>query len=360
MPTLSERKSSVGATDEPAAKPTVLLVDDEPDVLSGLGRILNLHGYATDTASSIAEALARENWEDYAAGVFDRRLPDGLIEDALPAIRKLAPKMAIIIATGYADIDGTIKALRERVDDYLIKPVSPELLISRLGKIEEARKAKEEIQQLEREVIRSAEEEKRRIALEIHDGLGSLLGGVGMLARALGNTLEGEGMAKCVGQAREIERHILEGLKQARALSHGLYSVAKHSGGLSDSLREMASVFSEANGVECVCAWEGVFEVEDPIVSNHLFRIAQEAASNAIKHGAASVVRITLSNQQRHIELAISDNGRGFEDDGTPATGLGLRSMLYRCRSMNSSLVVDAIPGGGVQVCCAVPRSELR
>ena len=140
MPTSTERKGAVDAVAESQLKPTVLLVDDEPDVLSSLGRILKLRGYAVDMAASIGEALGERHWEDYVAGVFDRRLPDGLIEDAIPAIRKRAPGMAIIIATGYADIDGTIKALRERVDDYLIKPVSPELLTSRLRKIKEAQR----------------------------------------------------------------------------------------------------------------------------------------------------------------------------------------------------------------------------
>jgi len=258
------------------------------------------------------------------------------------------------------DLDGTLRALREQVDDFLIKPLSPELLTNRLDKIKEASRARDEIQMLEREVIRAAEEEKRRIALEIHDGLGSLLGGVGMLARALGNKLEKEKAEDLAEKAREIERYILDGFKQARAISHGLYSVAKYAGGLDDSLREMAAVFSEAEGVECICAWKGVFELDDPIVSNHLFRIAQEAVSNALHHGRASCVRIFLSKRKNHIDMTIRDNGQGFQKEEHLTQGLGLRSMLYRSRSMNGKLSVDHVPDGGVEVRCSLPVSELR
>jgi signal transduction histidine kinase len=360
VPTASQRKGAVSMAAGTRWKSTVLLVDDEPDVLSSLSRILAFRGYAVDTASSIAELLGQRRWEDYVAGVFDRRLPDGMIEEAIPAIRERAPGLPIIIATGYADIDGTIKALRERVEDYLIKPVNPDLLTSRLRSIQEAREAQDAIDRLEREVIRAAEEEKRRVALEIHDGLGSLLGGVGMLARALGNALQEQGMSSHAEQALSIETHVLNGLRQARALSHGLYAVAEHPGGLSDSLREMAAVLSEAEGVVCNCGWEGAVEVQDPIVSNHLFRIAQEAARNAIKHGRANVVRIDLRNRGATIELTVSDDGGGFESGEPPATGLGLRSMHYRCRAMDGNLAFSSTPEGGVEMRCSVPLGELR
>jgi PAS domain S-box-containing protein len=93
--------------------------------------------YGVATASSFAEALARRDWSTFAAIILDRKLPDGTAEDFLPRLRQLAPHAAIIIVTGYADLDGAIAALRFGAVDYILKPLSPEVLRARLSQVGE-------------------------------------------------------------------------------------------------------------------------------------------------------------------------------------------------------------------------------
>jgi len=331
-------------------------------VLSSLRRILKMRGYDTESATSISEALERDDWHRFQVGIFDRNLPDGMIEDALPMIWKKAPEMVIIISTGYADIEGTIKALQAKVDDYLIKPVNPDLLTNRLKKVAEERAQREEIRRLEREVLRTAEEEKRRISLEIHDGLASMLCGINMLARSLSKSLEEKGLDKEVSMSTEIEEHLKGSIHQARTLAHQLCAIGNHPNDLSAALRELADTFDKDRAHDCRCTWSGEVPVNDPIAAHHLFRIAQEAVSNAIRHGEASRIELTLADHDNTLELRIVDDGCGFDENDTKvATGLGLRSMLYRANAMGAALTFErGSSGHGTAILCVVPKDSLH
>ena|GEM_PF-2856601 len=344
------------------SKPTVLLIDDDADVLSSLCRILKMRGYATESATSISEALERDDWHRFQAGIFDRNLPDGMIEDALPMIRQKAPDLAIIIATGYADLEGTIKALQAKVDDYLIKPVSPDLLTNRLEKVAEEHTQREEICRLKREVLRTAEEEKCRISLEIHDGLASMLCGISMLARSLSRSLEKKGLDKEVSMSTEIEEHLKGGINQARTLAHQLCAIGNHPNDLSAALRELAGTFDKDRDHDCRCNWSGEVPVNDPIAAHHLFRIAQEAVSNAVRHGEASRIELTLADHDNTLELRIVDDGCGFDENETNfTTGLGLRSMLYRANAMGATLTFEQTGNDhGTAILCVVPKDSLH
>src|SRR5689334_13267034 len=106
----------------------VLVVEDNPDASRNLADILELDGYVAASAGSFAEVLARRDWTDLLAIILDRRLPDGTADEFLPKLRELAPAVPIIIVTGFADVEGTIAALRQGALDYLVKPIDPDLL----------------------------------------------------------------------------------------------------------------------------------------------------------------------------------------------------------------------------------------
>lgn len=129
-------------------QPRVLVVDDDEDTRSNLEDILSLDGYKVETAGSMAQALARERWCDFLAIILDRRLPDGDAERMLPKLKRLAPDAAVVIVTGYADLEGAIAAIRQGASDYILKPINPDLLRSRLASIRERRRAAEEIARL--------------------------------------------------------------------------------------------------------------------------------------------------------------------------------------------------------------------
>lgn len=126
---------------------TALVVDDDADTVQNLRDILELDCYQVETAGTAAEALKRGDWDRYGAVILDRKLPDGTAEDLLPQLRQLAPKAAVVIITGTADIQATIAAFRLGATDYILKPINPDELRTRLGRIAEHRRDQEALQQ---------------------------------------------------------------------------------------------------------------------------------------------------------------------------------------------------------------------
>jgi hypothetical protein len=118
----------------------VLVVDDDADTRSNLCDILELDAYRVETAGTVAEVLKRKGWDRISAILLDRRLPDGNAEELLPRLHQLAPEAAILIVTGYADLQGAIAALRQGAADYILKPINPDALRASLTRIAERRR----------------------------------------------------------------------------------------------------------------------------------------------------------------------------------------------------------------------------
>src|SRR5262245_5292310 len=133
----------------------VLVIDDDADTRANLRDILELDGYRIETAGTVAEALNRENWSEFAAILLDRKLPDGSAEELLPRLKQLAPGAAVVIVTGYADLEGAITALRQGAADYITKPINPDLIRTRLAHIAERKRAAEETVRLNEQVLQN-------------------------------------------------------------------------------------------------------------------------------------------------------------------------------------------------------------
>jgi len=136
----------------------VLVIDDDADTRANLHDILELDGYAVESAGSVAEAQRVPDWRRFFAVILDRRLPDGTAEGLLPSLKRLAPEAAVIIVTGYADLEGAIAAIREGAADYLLKPINLDLLRSRLAGLAEHRRAAREIVRLNTDLQRRVTE----------------------------------------------------------------------------------------------------------------------------------------------------------------------------------------------------------
>jgi signal transduction histidine kinase len=133
---------------EPAAPLHVLVIEDDADTRANLRDILELDQYEVETAGTAAEALNRHTWSRFTAIILDRKLPDGTAKDLLPRLRQLAPGAAIIIATGYGDVEGAITALRLGAADYILKPINADELRARLGHLAERARAAEQVRML--------------------------------------------------------------------------------------------------------------------------------------------------------------------------------------------------------------------
>ncbi len=132
----------------------VLIVEDDEDTRANIADILELDGYDCDGAGTLAESLRQLREQQYFAVVLDRKLPDGRATESLPRIRALAPDVAIIVVTGYADLDGAIVALREGASDYILKPINAAALRASLARICEEQAVARELTGLNRQLSR--------------------------------------------------------------------------------------------------------------------------------------------------------------------------------------------------------------
>ena len=218
---------------------------------------------------------------------------------------------------------------------------------------------------LEREVLEASANEQRRVGHELHDGLCQQLTGVAFAVELLARRLEAEAPA-AVAQVRKLADEVDQAITQARTLARGLNPVEIHPDGLAAALDDLAHKVSATFGISCRFHGKGSGEgaVPDSTAATHLFRIAQEAVSNAIRHGKAANVELTLRTDGDGLVLCVADDGAGFSQGDVPpgprrnAVGIGLQTMAYRAKMINA--VLDVRPGAkrGVVVTCTVPGAS--
>jgi PAS domain S-box-containing protein len=209
--------------------------------------------------------------------------------------------------------------------------------------------------QLEREVLEVATLEQWRIGQELHDRTGQELTALGLLAEGLV-----EALAKSSPAEAALATKIAEGLKrvlgQVRALSRGLIPVEVDAAGLMAALAELASRTSELHGVNCTFDCREPVLVEDNQKATHLYRIAREAVTNALKHSRAKNITISLEGDAQSVVLRIRDDGIGFPPEPEVTKGMGLKIMHYRAGLINARLAVGPAEPVGTLVTCTIPK----
>jgi PAS domain S-box-containing protein len=210
--------------------------------------------------------------------------------------------------------------------------------------------------QLEREILEVSDREQRRIGHDLHDGLCQHLAGIEMMSQVLETKLAPKHKAGAT-RAAEIARHVRDAIGQTRALARGLSPVTLESEGLASALHEHAMTMERMFGVNCHFDYDTEVVISDHAMATHLFRLAQEAVSNALKHGKATEISIHLRADPGWIYLGVSDNGSGFSVDQTPpSTGMGLRIMKFRAGMIGGTLTIERNAQGGVVVICSAPN----
>jgi len=210
---------------------------------------------------------------------------------------------------------------------------------------------------LELAVAAAAEQERGRIARELHDGLGQQLGGLRFLMEGLRRDLESAN-APQAETAAQLSKEIAIALTQARTLSHELYAVPPSPDGLQQALENLAERASE-RGANCVFGGAASVMMPNQVVASHLYRIAQEAVHNAIKHSRATRIDLELVEGTDSVELRVRDNGVGLPAT-THSRGLGLHTMQQRARLIGGRLMVMNQALSGVAVICSVPKAALE
>ena len=213
----------------------------------------------------------------------------------------------------------------------------------------------ERSQQLEREIIDISEREQQRIGRDLHDGVCQYLAAIGFSAAILSRDLERESSIRSQ-KAGEIANLLQDALKRTRDLARGLSPVDRDEGGLESALNELASSTSRLSGISCSFICVGQVEIRDNARAVHLFRIAQEALNNAIKHGHPKAVVVALEASNGALSLRVSDDGVGFDPTGSERKGMGLNIMRYRARTLAGTLEIQSNSPVGTMVTCTIAR----
>jgi PAS domain S-box-containing protein len=207
---------------------------------------------------------------------------------------------------------------------------------------------------LEKTILEISETERRRIGQDLHDGLGQHLTGIAFMGKVLEERLAESSTAEAA-EAAKIVKLVNESIKMTRDLARGLLPVVSEAHGLMSALERWAGEASELFHVGCQfeCC-DSVF-VHDEVLADHLYRLAQEAVTNAIKHGHARSITIGLAVVRGGGVLTVRDDGCGFNVVPKSESGLGLRIMNYRAKMICGSLSVQSSPNGGTVVRCLFP-----
>ena len=377
----------------------ILLVDDEERNLEVLESILtspNLQLVRAQTPEVALLALVRD---EFACIVLDVQMPgmSGIELASLIKTRKRCSHIPIIFLTAFFNSEQEIlEGYGAGAVDYLTKPLNPQILKSKVGvfvdlfhsnralmamnsaleeeitrrqHVEEAlnqanaelasvnhslRNQIREREQLETAVLNISEQEQQRLGQDLHDGLCQYLTGLKFRSTLLEQKLKRLDVPEA-SDARMIESLLSQAIDHARQLARGLNPVRLEADGLLIALQELAASVTSLFGVRCTFICPSQIPSMDQARSIHLFRIAQEATSNAIKHGRATTIIVQLNYQSGSIQLTVEDDGKGLVQDVRDHRGTGMCIMNYRARTIGATLEISPGATGGVTVTCSLP-----
>jgi two-component system, NarL family, sensor histidine kinase UhpB len=211
-----------------------------------------------------------------------------------------------------------------------------------------------ERQRLEYELLEITEKERRRIGLDLHDDLGQQLSGLALMTKGLELKLSRRGAAEAP-DATQVHNLVQQAMNHARDLARDLATLDSEGEDLPSALDELARNASELFKISCRFEGGERLPALDAKIASQLYKIAQEAVTNAIKHAKATKVGISLSNGSAKIVMTVHNDGLPFPNMKSPSTGMGLRIMNYRANLIGASLEIKAAGPRGARLVCSVP-----
>jgi len=207
------------------------------------------------------------------------------------------------------------------------------------------------------EISQIATRERRRIGQDLHDSIGQLLTGISLLSRSLANSLKRQGQAGDL-DAAQISALADDASNQIRKISRGLMPTEIVDKGLFASLRELARTTTDSCGLLCVARIDETVEFADGAVETHLYRIAQEAVNNAVRHAGATRIDIVVEQVNGLPRLEVFDNGK-WKETMSDMNGIGMKTMEYRASAIGARFKAGAHEKGGTRVQCLLEAEEL-
>jgi len=207
---------------------------------------------------------------------------------------------------------------------------------------------------MEQAILEISAREQRRIGQDLHDGLGQHLTGIAFMTKVQEQRLAEKSLPEAVEAAR-IVRLVNEAIHKTRELAHGLLPVFSEGHGLMSALKRWAAEVEDLFHISCCLRLDGPVLVSDPNLATHLYRIAQEAVNNAIKHGKAKNIVISLLAGNGYGTLTIENDGSSLPESSADDSGMGLEIMNYRARMIGGLLKVESGEDRGVTIQCNFP-----
>jgi len=372
----------------------VLFVEDSLADAFLLERALTRGGFRVvcervDTADGMRQALEEREWDLVLA---DHSMPQFNAPEALRILKDKSLDLPFIIVSGHIEEQTAIAAMRSGAHDYIMKDElarlvpaverelrEAEVRRARAKSEEELRRAHEELElrveqrtaalkeanqklrdvleerkRLETELLEIAENERRRIGFDLHDDLGQKMTGMLLIARALEQRLTREGH-KDAEDARRICELIEQCVNHTHNLAHHFSSIDANGGDLEEVLNGLAATVEKMFGIPCECTMKGEIPALPEDASAQFYKIAQEAVSNAIKHGKATCVWISFTANAQKLVMTVRNDGIPFSPPVNPKARMGLRTMNYRANTIGATFDIKPNQKNGTIVTCVLP-----
>ena len=361
----------------------ILVVDDDPRNLLVLETVLDNPDYRLVRAESADQALLALVVEEFALLILDIRMP-GMTGFELAQMikeRKKTAQVPIIFLTAYFNEDQhVLEGYNSGAVDYLHKPVNPTILRSKvavfaelhrmnsecgmanrslLAEVIERRRAEEELKFMTGKLIQVQEEERRRIARDLHDDFNQRLAALSVELATIERTL-GASSEPIPRQLAAIRGQIVQLSNDLHDLAYKLHPSLLEHVGLEIALREHVAQFTKQTGLPVTCFVRAVPGTLPQEIATALFRVMQESLQNVGKHAQATAVTVRLSGSSKGIGVSVRDNGKGFdpENQAAPRAGIGLMSMHERARLLGGYATIRSGATDGTTVCAWIPLSQ--
>jgi signal transduction histidine kinase len=345
----------------PREKVNILMVDDQPAKLLSFEAILSELGENLIKAASAKEALELLLKNEIAVVLMDVSMPDIDGFELAEMIRQHPrfQKTAIIFisAIHLTDVDRMQGYQRGGVD-YISVPVVPELLRAKVSVFAELhRKTRQleflnmELRSLSRRLIAMQDDERRRFARELHDGLGQELTAAKMAIDSL--LIQGTGELNL--QAIQQASSLVDGaIQQVRSVSHLLHPPLLDEIGLDAALSWYSEGLTKRSGIETSIHLDPPkFPRLTPALETTVFRIVQEALTNVFRHSAATQCSVSVSKGEDSVRVAVRDNGKGIADEVAAfhpeKIGVGIGGIRQRIKEVGGTMSLrNASPTGAI------------
>lgn len=214
-----------------------------------------------------------------------------------------------------------------------------------------------EHRKLENAVLKTSEHERRRVRQDLHDGLGQMLTGISLISGNLARRLflEEHPMAEDLSEVTELVR---DADRMSRNIARGLVPVELDGEGLPTAIDLLCQNARKFFSVECTFSEERGAYTPDSGAASNLYRIAQECISNAVKHGRATRIDVSLRQKGDKVILQIQDNGVDFPETLSEDRGMGVDIMSYRARVINARLSIERRDEGGTIITCVLSSAR--